>query len=237
MNVEGLTVEIQRCPDGVQLVDLVGTGLYDPEAVGTVAVAEPPAKRAFRYRTDRRETQTLTICDLEDPVVIAFVKATDNERRQFFFGRFGLDSLNGRILWGNELLAPAGWREELRYDDVIGMQFRFRRLLQHVGGEDPAAAMAAINSSIAEDKFNLQPTFHLAGPRGTPRLLLKSETLLAFMSMEVAMMAAHDVRITECEKCGEIFLTGTLTWRRSHARFCSDRCRVAAMRARQAADT
>ena len=51
MNVEGLTVEIQRCPDGVQLVDLVGTGLHDPEAAGTVAVIGTAAVvRAARRR-------------------------------------------------------------------------------------------------------------------------------------------------------------------------------------------
>jgi hypothetical protein len=54
------------------------------------------------------------------------------------------------------------------------------------------------------------------------------------MLMEVAMIVAHDVRVAECEHCGTVFLTGALTWRRAHARFCSDKCRVAAMRARQA---
>jgi hypothetical protein len=82
--------------------------------------------------------------------------------------------------------------------------------------------------------FNLKPTFFLAGPRGTPRLLLESESFVGFMLMEVAMIVAHGARVAECEKCGTIFLTGPLTWRRAHAVYCSDRCRVAAMRARQA---
>ena len=66
-------------------------------------------------------------------------------------------------------------------------------------------------------------------------MLLQSQTLFGFMLMETTMAIVHDARVAQCEKCGAVFLTGPLTWRRPHARFCSDRCRVAAMRARQAA--
>jgi hypothetical protein len=102
-------------------------------------------------------------------------------------------------------------------------------------GRGPAVRMATINRIIASAECNLRPTFHLAGPRGTPRLRFKSETLYDFMIMEAAMIVAHGVRVTECKKCSTVFLTDPLTWRRSHARFCSERRRVAAMRARQAA--
>jgi len=68
-------------------------------------------------------------------------------------------------------------------------------------------------------------------------MLLKTKTLRSFMVMEMAMIVGHGVLAHKCENCATIFLTGPLTWRRAHARFCSDRCRVAAMRARQAAAT
>jgi hypothetical protein len=226
--MDGLTIDIERCPDGVKLAD-------EP------AVKRPfpvPARTVFRYRTARRETKRITLENLEDPVVVAFVNATDDEGRQLFFGRFGLDSRHSGLLWGEPFAPLLSRREELHRDIVLQNQSRFEELIRNAGGSDPAVAMAAINSAISSRVgFSLQPTFHLAEPRGTPQLLLRSESILGFMLMEMAMIVAHGARMAECEKCGTVFLTGPLTWRRSHARFCSDRCRVAAMRARQAAAT
>jgi len=64
--MNGPTIDIERCPDGVELIN-----------------------KGYHYRTNRRETQRITIADLEDPIVIAFVNATDDESRQGFFDRFG----------------------------------------------------------------------------------------------------------------------------------------------------
>jgi hypothetical protein len=228
MNVEGLAIDLERCPDGVELIDLPAT-----ELVG-------PARTVFRYRTDRREPHRIRIVNLEDPVIIALINANDDEQRQSFFARFGLGSFLDRMLWwqGWEEYPLEGWRfipDELHRDGVLKNQSRLRELLRTVGGQDSAAAMIAVNSVIAaRPAFNLQPTFHLAGPRGTPRLLLKSQTFLGFMLAEMAMIVANGASVTECEKCGTTFLTGALTWRRSSARFCSDRCRVAANRAQRA---
>jgi hypothetical protein len=63
-------------------------------------------------------------------------------------------------------------------------------------------------------------------------MLLKCSSLTNFMKMEIAMAAMHGAKLATCEHCGAVFLTGPLTGRRSHAKYCSDRCRVAAMRAR-----
>ena len=64
-------------------------------------------------------------------------------------------------------------------------------------------------------------------------MLLESTHLAQFMSMELAMIAMHGADFGTCEHCGAIFLTGPLTGQRSHAKYCSDRCRVSVMRARQ----
>src|SRR3569833_1145357 len=75
--------------------------------------------------------------------------------------------------------------------------------------------------------------FQRAG-KGSPRMVLKARSLMDTMLMECMAVAEHGARFAKCENCGDVFLTGPLTWRRSHARFCSDKCRVAAMRARNA---
>jgi hypothetical protein len=212
--MNGLAIEIERCPDGVEMTD----------------------SDHYRFRTNRRETQRIVLADLEDPIVIAFVNATDDDARQLFFGRFGLIGLTR--FWhdrsGRQWVH--GGAPDVRRDDTLKDQSWFRKLLQSAGGGDATAAMTAVNSALAKHReFNLQPTIQLAGSRGTPRLLLKSESLLGFMLMETAMVVANGARLAECEQCGTLFLTGPMTGRRSHARFCSDRCRVAAMRARNAA--
>jgi hypothetical protein len=226
-DMDGLTIVAERCPDGVELAPLPETQRQGWQPI--------PARRVFRYRTDRRESQLLTIDSLEDPIVIRFVNAASDEKRRLFFERFGLDSRNGRFLWGGEPFAPlASLEDELRHDYVAQNQLRFREMLQGLSNFDPAVRMAAVNALIERRGFSLRPTFQLAGATGTPRLLLRSDTLIGFMMMEVAMGIANNARTAECEQCGTLFLTGPLTGRRSHARFCSDRCRVAAMRARNA---
>jgi hypothetical protein len=238
----GLTIELERCPDGVELVQMekpstIKSMSHHPDRPGfEMEMTKPEPETIFRYRTDRRETQLVTIGDLENPIVMAFVNATDDKRRQSFFERYGLLKLTP---WWHQR-NPKAWvygnlHPELHHDDVVHDQSRFRDLLRYAGGEDRAAGMAAVNSAIANRAFNLQPTFHLAGPNGAPRLLLKSESLIGAMLMEVAMGVSNGARLAECEKCAALFLTGALTGRRSHARFCSDKCRVAAMRARNAA--
>ncbi|WP_133116155.1 hypothetical protein [Mesorhizobium wenxiniae] len=67
------------------------------------------------------------------------------------------------------------------------------------------------------------------------RLSLKAKSLHAFMCMEVAAAAAAEAALGRCENCENRILTGPATGRRSSSKYCSDRCRVAAMRKRQAA--
>jgi hypothetical protein len=211
--MDGLAIDVERCPDGVELVD----GAF------------------YRGRTDRSEPEQITLTNLEDPVVVAFVNATDDARRKLFFGRFGL-------------LSPTkGWHERLDKQfmhhgpigliraDILDDQSRFRELLQQAGGNDPTAAMMRINRALETfDEFKLRATFPLAGPQGAPRLVMKSKSLIGFMLMETAMVAVHGARLAACQQCETLFLTGHLTGRRSHAQFCSNKCRVAAMRARNA---
>jgi hypothetical protein len=185
-----LRLESERCPDGVVF-----------------------ERGQFNYRSDRRETVRRETSNLEDPVVMMFVNARDDEGRAAFFSQFGL--------------LEAG--DVLRRNDVLRYQKAFQELLAR---HEFAADMAALEL-FSERSFDLRPTFCLALDIAL-EVRLDNRTLLSFMLMETATATTEGTKLAACERCGAQFLTGPLTGRRSHARFCSDRCRVAAMRARNA---
>jgi hypothetical protein len=235
MNIEGLTLRTERCPDGVELVDLPEvwgkplTAEHQPRGLmlSEGALAEyQPAGKVFRHRTERREPKTIAIENLENPVVLQFANATSDNGLLNFFERYGLQG-----------------HPVFERDSVLEQQHMFHAMLENFSALNqtaPTKAVEGINrffelppSELSYGEFDLRPSLHLGGPQGTPRMLLKTKTLRSFMLMEMAMIVAHGAMAHKCDKCGTIFLTGQLTWRRSTARFCSDRCRVAANRAKK----
>jgi hypothetical protein len=100
-----------------------------------------------------------------------------------------------------------------------------RRLLAQAGGPDPVEAFVNLRRLESEASFRIEG--------GKPQMLLQCKSLLDFMKMEVGMVALEGAKLATCEHCPNLFLTGSSTSRRSHATFCSDRCRVAASRARK----
>jgi hypothetical protein len=76
----------------------------------------------------------------------------------------------------------------------------------------------------------LVPTVSLRS--GRPVITLKASTLYAFMLMETALVVTGGTQITRCHNCNNIFATGPGTGRRNTAKYCSNRCRVAAQRHR-----
>jgi hypothetical protein len=55
-----------------------------------------------------------------------------------------------------------------------------------------------------------------------------------YMALEIATAVEAGATMTACRHCDRRFLFGPHTGRRSHAKYCSDRCRVAAARRRNA---
>lgn len=227
MQIEGLAVEIGLYPDGFELIDV-------PAFTGPTPAECSLGGPAFRPRTDRRETLAFRLSNLESPAAVSFVNATDDARRVRFFDQYGFiarpDPAIPRSLF-------------IRREDVVLLQDQLRALLQRVQvlqtrPDMRGPVLTTLNRYfLKEDVFSPRLTFHLGGPRGAPRLLLTCRDLYAFMMTEVAMIITNEVAIYECAQCHTFFTTGPLTHRRSHAKFCSDRCRVAAMRDRQKLET
>jgi hypothetical protein len=213
----GLFLESERCPDGWELA---------PNEFGLLH---------FCPRTDRRETFHLEIQNLEDPVVVEFANASDDATLIKFLSRFG--SLFHRPPPGLfEKLKEVPLKFEPPRDDILNIQEGYRRRLVRAAGS-PVEALQAINEEAKDfGAFDLAPKFDLAGEGGAPRMLLQCRSLISFMDMEIAMVATSGAKLATCKQCDRVFLTGPLTWRRAHAQYCTDRCRVAAMRARNQAN-
>ena len=223
----GLTVENLRCLDGIELIELPSTGLAGAEGTLASGVSKPkpgepesPTPLIFRHRTERVETARLEFTNLEKPVVIDFINAGDDEGLRKFFDEFGLTIPGSQV----------------DRDETLRNQKNLRHLLETTNIGSATVAVRTANDIIAQlAGAELLPIWHQAGRRGAPHVVLKSKSLLAFMLMEVANAAAYGAQLSTCQRCGTAFLTGKMTMRRTRAKFCSDRCRVAAMRARQAA--
>jgi hypothetical protein len=158
--MDDLTIDIERCFGGVELVD-----------------------NLYRCCTDRVGSERLVLVGLEIPIVVAFVNASGAER--------------GAELWVH------GGGDSLRRDYVLKDRSRF--LSRNAGGENATATLATVNAALAKPrKFNLQPAIQL-GLQGTPRLLLKSDSLIGFMLMEIAMVVLRGARPAESEQCGALF--------------------------------
>ncbi|MEB3045639.1 hypothetical protein [Rhizobium mulingense] len=182
---------------------------------------DPDRPDELRARSERTDPMIREITDLEDPLVLRLMNCRTDGDFIKFVNRFG---------------------SPLRFDDTVlslslirGMADGLRtQALATIGKHlSPHERAHFINEAISN--VSLRPAYVYSEETGRGRLILEADTLHTFMMME--HLAAHEAGAvaTSCEHCDKLFLTGPLTGRRSHAKFCSDRCRVAAMRARNAA--
>src|SRR5262245_29767568 len=196
-----------RCLDGIEIIqrDFEPGFLKHPDYGSSGAMW-------FSCRSDRYERTTIRdMSGLADTLVVRFVNAADDDRRIAFVSRFGL---------------PLSAFPSEPYEWILGEQKVLRRLLDHAGRGDPETAIKAANQSLSQAQL-LSLSLQSDG-----RMVLNADSPMTFMHLEIALVATSGARLTTCENCGDVFLTGSLTARRSTARYCRDRCRVNAHRAK-----
>lgn len=204
----GIALEWRRPTDGVDLVDrgpkrVEGTTLLTEHEVGGLW---------YQPRSDRQTPVIYGISDLENPVAIKFINARSDEKRAAFF------SMHGFLFEQQEASQEDTGR---RQDDFLGF-------FAGVSAARSPSALKSINEII--EQFSLQPSLEFATQPA--KLVLRTQSLFAYMAMEGAFALSVGAQLALCENCAKAFLTGSMTGRRSHAKYCSDRCRVAAMRKR-----
>ncbi len=170
----------------------------------------------FRSQSNRRFGLKLDVDDLENPLVLEFANAETSAALENFLSTVGF-------------FEPG--QDECSLHDVRRYQRDMTKRLEHAASGDPRRVAKALVRLPAGEMGDtgLVPALH------GQRLTLKLGSLYVLLLMECAMVAERGCLITRCQQCDVAFLTGSLTRRRSHAKFCSDRCRVASARARQSA--
>ena len=112
------------------------------------------------------------------------------------------------------------------------------------GADEPApgntrkAFLRMTNAALLHGAL-IQPRLEVH--EGAPRFVLDAPNLATFMAMELATAVEAGARTRRCNaerhgaRCDKLFLYGPLTGRRSDREYCSNNCRLIALRARNAA--
>lgn len=174
----------------------------------------------YRSRTKRRVTVDYEVTSLEDTTAIRFLNTGGEEERiAGFLSRFGHLDQREEI--------DTSEVDERYYGALLGVVVR--------GTTTPADTASQINHCLADAGASLIPSVDLTS-NGLPRVTLQPSNLISLMAMELAFAGSAGAEAAACEHCETLYLTGPLTGRRSHSKYCSDRCRVAAMRKRNSGE-
>jgi hypothetical protein len=72
------------------------------------------------------------------------------------------------------------------------------------------------------------------GPEGRLQMVFVPPALLQALWLQFALHACSDAKLFRCERCNDLFVVGSGTGRRSTSKWCSNACKVAAFKERQA---
>ena len=217
-----------RCTDGAEFVQ------HERKKGGVI-----------RYRSSQRETYRRRLEDVSDPIVVEFLNTEPDDRGVglpellSFIDQYGFLHGHGEQADVSELLS-----DRAKFREIL-TAYTERDIIEAATQFDAASGrmtedLAALTDDERPDAFRdmdrrasisgIKPDIHFHNNR--PVLMLPIETLYGFMLMETGLIITGGAQVLRCEHCGAIFVTGAGTGRRNTARYCANRCRVAAQRAK-----
>ena len=214
------------CPDGVEIHD-------DTRFAGKAPIEFPEGVwrqyfgPTFRFRGGTNRVRH-KIENLEKPIIVDFVNCKTDDDLAAFLGKYGM-------LVRRKNKGPA------TVENVREAQSELKKLLEAAVDRDKSKSLKQIRSEslkrinrvlIGNDEVALRPRLEFSGHGDRQELALRPASLYGLMIMEAVLIAAADSLLHSCLNCGTLFISGTGTGRRSRAQYCSDKCRVAAHRAR-----
>jgi hypothetical protein len=217
-----LELDWDRCPDGYEIVDY---GEADPNAPMISGVL---TGKYVRPISDRREPVHRRIEDLGDALVLNLVRWMERAPMKF---------IREHGLFGYGLLCTSGL-DEMPLDDIQAMRQHLHMLIQAKTEKWSAETVALMTNRGDARLGTLTPALTPQSDQGPLSLTLRVSNLYHFLRTEALLILTSEHRLMLCAHCSTPFLAGTCrgsAGKRLDAKTCSTRCRVAAHRARQAA--
>jgi hypothetical protein len=228
-----LTLRWTRCPEGARLLEPAAGEPGATLSTGTAA-------KNFRigYRSTEREEYRRRLETPDELVVTSFLNAAPDASVEV--------DPSAPLAWADKFFRPVvdfvskyGLPYESEFGDPGEMDVlsinNARQALKgildlHAGG-NTTDAVADFQCLTSMRMSGLQPRIEMRGER--PALMLPINSLFGFMLMETALIITGGFAVLRCAHCGKVFVTGSGTGRRKSSKWCSNRCRVAAQRARK----
>ena len=177
-------------------------------------IASLPDTESVHYR----------IADLENPIALHLVNCKTDDDLLRFVKRFGM----------TDWYADAKVLDRMPMSSLRFIHEQIRDIFELLALTDVDQRIDRFEANELFRWSSFAPRFERAEDKARPRLVMRPSSLGDLMIMEGALAADEGAVAVRCAHCQKLFLIGPLTGRRSHAVYCSDRCRVAAMRVRKA---
>lgn len=225
------------CPDGVEIHD-------DTRFRGRAAAEFPDGVYrqyfgpTFRRRTSRLFDVRHKIENLEAPIILEFVNCKTDDDLAAFLGKYGMLVRSKRKVTPAGLVLPPPRTVENVRESQSELKNLLEAAVDRYGSESikriRSKSIKRINKAlIGNDEVKLTPRLEFAGHGGELVFTLRPTSLYGLMIMEAVLIAAANILLHSCLNCGTLFISGSGTRRRSRAQYCSDKCRVAANRAKK----
>lgn len=171
--------------------------------------------------------------DLRAPLFVELINCATVQDRMRFVGEYGEIDGNGLpFAAGPAASVPRAFADSLAATAEI---------LLAPENDEPAPgktrdAFLRMTNALLLQGVSIHPRLEVH--EGSTRFVLDVPSLAPFMAMELATAVEVGAKIGRCkaerrgDRCNKLFLHGPLTGRRSDREYCSDRCRLIALRAR-----
>jgi hypothetical protein len=229
---EVIEFEWTRCPDGDGWVIDPPRSHRRVWRPGAPVRAVPGPTDAALSTAGKRYFEKYSPTEFSALFQIFSDKPATAEGMRDFFNTFG------PLEWGNDRFGPfeptAGWcSAETSLDKPLRHHAALRRALDMF----KAGNLSALSEGFDRGGWGRLHTKLRLRSTGKAAIVWVPYSLIQFLWLQLALYAASDAKLLRCGQCGHPFLVGSATGRRSKAKYCSDRCRLAAFRKRHSGAT
>lgn len=221
MSTIGVELMWARCRDGAALHDY---GKIADANLSASSLSNVLTGRWIRNRSTEVHLYTLRLADLKKPLFERFINCISPQDFVEFVSEYGIpgpSAYDGMDATETELAGMESVRDGIR------------RVLDKSAKGSAYEGASAFNSFVTALRGTaLKPLLAIWQNTAAPSLCFQPVNIYGYMAMEVAMAISSAAALRTCRHCSSAFLAGPLTSKRSNAYYCSNRCRVAAQRAK-----